>query len=63
MITKMRGDRSRIDNGADPLKFPNFPSITEDEMDESEKKTQVDDSELPDLPGEDFVQIIETMRR
>ena len=56
MINKMRDDRSRIDNGADSLKFPNFPSLNEDERNENQEKTEVDN-------GDDFVQIIETMRR
>ena len=56
MINKMKNDRSRIDNGADPLKFPNFPSLNADEVNESEVAVQTNS-------GNDFEEVIETMRR
>ena len=56
MINKMKDDRSRIDNGADPLKFPNFPSLNEDEVSESKGNVEMN-------TGNDFQEIIENMRR
>jgi len=56
MINKMKDDRSRIDNGADPLKFPNFPSLNEDETSESQENVETD-------TGNDFEEIIDNMRR
>ena len=56
MINKMKDDRSRIDNGADPLKFPNFPSLNEDEMSESQENAETN-------TGNDFEDIIDNMRR
>ena len=56
MIEKMKDDRSRIDNGADPLKFPNFPSLNEDETSESQENVETD-------TGNDFEEIIDNMRR
>ena len=56
MINKMKNDRSRIDNGADPLKFPNFPSLNADEVNEPEVEIQTNS-------GNDFEEVIETMRR
>ena len=56
MINKMKDDRSRIDNGADRLKFPNFPSLNEDVVSESKENVEIN-------TGNDFQEIIENMRR
>ena len=58
MLSKMKDDRSRSDDGDDAIKFPNFPEV----MEEIELLPALPEIEQTEDSG-DFKEVFEEMRR